>query len=133
MGAWSDSMSKLSDTVTLVKERVANLLDSLEQEKKMLACAVDLRGQRVNVVGQLSGGFIGQGAVLKGLANKISALYESIEKFTQITEKMDINLGEQSAVNKAVAEVAKAASAGGIVPMSNDKQLDVAIDFYANK
>lgn len=133
MEAWSKNMEGLASAVTGVKEQVVDLLDSLEQEKRMLASAVRLRGQRVNIAGQLSGGFVGQGTVLANLADRIRVLYQSIEKFTGITEEMDVNLGERGAVSTAVAEITEATGAAGVAALADDRQLDYAIDFYANK
>lgn len=131
--SWSGSLDEMHKSVALVQARVADLLDSLDQEKEILASAIGLRDERVQVVSELSKGFVGKGAILRELTDKIKLLYEGLNKFSQVTEEMDVNLGSGSAVNRAVIDIADSIKKSGPVPLANDRQLNMEIDFYADR
>lgn len=105
MKTWGETFVNLQESISNLNQEVSVFMDSLEDEREMLAWTVKTRAESVELTRKIRDGLVvGENSVAE-IAKKIQRLYAGMENFVQVSEGIDSAFTGKNPTQSAVNEL----------------------------
>jgi hypothetical protein len=132
-----DSMGQLAGLFVNLHDKFNELIDNLENERTYLDDSIRLQADKIRIQQILREGIIGSEQAIGKVAEKLADLYNKVDAFTQVHERINSDLNQFVQSQEALLEVTRkidaiGTSGGGMQNLAQD--MEMAIDaFYQHR
>ncbi|MGE0709588.1 MAG: hypothetical protein AB7N76_21015 [Planctomycetota bacterium] len=134
--ALQKNMKTLAGMFVGLHEKFNELIENLENERQYLNDSLRLQADTLRIKQLVREGFVGSDKAIAGVADKLANLYDKVDAFSQVHERINADLNKFVESQGALTEVTKRIDAigsqgGPLGDLTTD--LDKAIDLFYKK